>query len=199
MSQHAVAGLTRRQQKRLISLGISLIVFGVAWYIKAHPSSQPGQVLSQNSPGTYRVTEFVDGDTIKVDMDGKVETIRMIGMDTPETHDPRKAVQCFGLAAAAYTKQLIGDKPVRLEADPLGTNRDRYNRLLRYVYTNDNKLVEAEDIQNGYAFAYTSFPFAKADEFRAYEKAAREAGKGLWGSCKPTQNQYGGYTSNDAN
>lgn len=146
----------------------------------------------------YKVTEFVDGDTIKVDMDGKIETIRMIGMDTPETHDPRKAVQCFGLAAAAYTKQLIGDKPVRLEADPLGTNRDRYNRLLRYVYTNDGKLVESEDIRNGYAFAYTSFPFTKADEFRAYEKEAREANRGLWGSCKPTQNQYGGYTSNDA-
>lgn len=146
----------------------------------------------------YHVTEFVDGDTIKVDMDGKTETIRMIGMDTPETHDPRKAVQCFGIAAAAYTKQLIGDKPVRLEADPLSTNRDRYNRLLRYVYTYDGKLIEAEDIKNGYAFAYTSFPFTKADEFRAYEKAAREANRGLWSSCKPTQNQYGGYTSNDA-
>jgi endonuclease YncB( thermonuclease family) len=196
--QHSAGSLTRRQQKHLISLGISLVVLGAVWYIQSHPKSQPGQVLSQTSPGSYRVTEFVDGDTIKVDMGDKQETIRMIGMDTPETHDPRKAVQCFGLAAAAYTKQLIGDKPVRLEADPLSTNRDRYNRLLRYVYTGDSKLVEAEDIQNGYAFAYTSFPFTKADEFRAYEKAAREAGKGLWSSCHPTPNQYGGFTSNDA-
>lgn len=198
MSRRVTGGLTRRQQKRLISLGVSLIVLGVAWYANRHPASQPGKVLSQTSPGTYQVTEFVDGDTIKVNMDGKVETIRMIGVDTPETHDPRKAVQCFGQAAADYTKQLIGDKPVRLEADPLGTNRDRYNRLLRYVYTSENKLVQAEAIRGGYAFAYTSFPFTKADEFRAYEKEAREAGRGLWGSCKPTQNQYGGYTSNDA-
>ncbi len=198
MSTARAGRLSKRQQKQLVGLGISLIALGIAWYANGHPSSQPGKVLSQTSPGMYKVTEFVDGDTIKVDMDGKIETIRMIGMDTPETHDPRKAVQCFGLAAAAYTKQLIGDKPVRLEADPLGTNRDRYNRLLRYVYTNDGKLVESEDIRNGYAFAYTSFPFTKADEFRAYEKEAREANRGLWGSCKPTQNQYGGYTSNDA-
>lgn len=198
MSTNRTGHLSRRQQKQLLGLGISLITLGIAWYANSHPTSQPGKVLSQTSPGMYHVSEFVDGDTIKVAMDGKTEIIRMIGMDTPETHDPRKAVQCFGMAAAAYTKLLIGDKPVRLESDPLSTNRDRYNRLLRYVYTNDGKLVEGEDIRNGYAFAYTSFPFTKADEFRAYEKEAREANRGLWGSCKPTQNQYGGYTSNDA-
>lgn len=190
--------LNKRQKKKLLGLAISLLVVGFAWYANQNPRSQLGKVLSETSPGTYRVTEFVDGDTIKVDMNGKVETIRMIGVDTPETHDPRKAVQCYGQAAADYTKQLINNKPVRLEADPLGTNRDRYSRLLRYVYTSDNKLVAAESIRNGYAFAYTSFPFAKADEFRSYEKEAREAGRGLWGACQPKQNQYGGYTSNDA-
>lgn len=180
-----------------MSLGITLIVLGVGMYLNKHPQSQPGKVLSSTSPGNYRVVEFVDGDTIKVDMDGKTETIRMIGMDTPETHDPRKAVQCFGKAAAAYTKQLIGEKPVRLEADALSTNRDRYNRLLRYVYTNDGKMVEQEDIKNGYAFAYTSFPFTRAEEFKALQTEARTNNRGLWGSCTPTQNQYGGFTSND--
>lgn len=190
--------MPRVRKKQLVSLGISLVLIGLAWYASKHPNTQPGKVLSETSPGSYRVTEFVDGDTIKVDMAGKTETIRMIGMDTPETHDPRKAVQCFGIAAAAYTKRLIANKPVRLEADPLGTNRDRYNRLLRYVYTSDGKLVEAEGIRNGYAFAYTSFPFTKVDEFQTYEKEAREAGRGLWSACQPTKNQYGGYTSNDA-
>jgi micrococcal nuclease len=163
------------------------------------------QQNAQNLPGTgtipagsYRVTEFVDGDTIKVDMNGKIETIRFIGMDTPETHDPRKPVECFGQAAAAHTKELIGDKAVRLEADQLSTNRDRYDRLLRYVYTADGRLVEAEDIRDGYAFAYTSFPFSKLDEFRAYEKEAREANRGLWSGCQPYLDKDGHIHSNPA-
>jgi micrococcal nuclease len=187
--------MTRRSRKKTYTLILTLLIASAGWYLQKHPQ-QAGKVQSAVSAGSYRVVEFVDGDTIKVDMNGKVETIRMIGMDTPETHDPRKPVQCFGRAAADHTKQLIGDKPVRLEADPLSTNRDRYDRLLRYVYTADNKLVEAEDIRDGYAFAYTSFPFTKAEEFQAYERDARNNNRGLWGNCQPSRNGYGGYTSN---
>lgn len=148
-------------------------------------------------PGQYRVTQVYDGDTIEVDMNGTQEKVRLIGIDTPETHDPRKQVQCFGRAASEFTKQLIGDKPVRLVADPQSSNRDRYQRLLRYVYLPDNTLVQAEIIKQGYGFAYTSFPFDKSEEFRAYQKEARNNNRGLWGSCQPAENEYGGYTSND--
>lgn len=151
-----------------------------------------------SQPGLYHVVEFVDGDTIAVDMNGKKETLRFIGVDTPETHDPRKAVQCFGYAAADFTKNLIGKNDVRLVADPLNTNRDRYNRLLRYIYLPSGTLVNLEIIKQGYGFAYTSFPFTKVDEFRAAEKEARESNKGLWRKCTPSPNQYGGFTSNDA-
>ncbi len=174
----------RRAQRQIMSLVITLILTGVGYYASQHPA-QTAHVASTFPAGSYNVTEFVDGDTIRVDMNGKVETIRFIGMDTPETHDPRKPVECFGKAAAEHTKQLIGNGAVRLEADSLSTNRDRYDRLLRYVYTSDNKLVEAEDIRDGYAFAYTSFPFSKLEEFRSYEKEAREANRGLWSGCKP--------------
>lgn len=184
-----------RQRKRIINLFISLIVAIVGLIAAKNPRFFT--TVPQTIPtGTYHVTEFVDGDTIRVDMNGKIETIRMIGMDTPETHDPRKPVECFGQAAAAHTKELIGSGPVRLEADQLSTNRDRYNRLLRYVYTADNKLVEAEDIKDGYAFAYTSFPFSKLDEFRAYEKLAREQNKGLWSGCQPYLDTQGHIHSN---
>src|SRR3989344_374405 len=108
-----------------------------------------------NQPGLYRVNKFDDGDTIAVDMNGTEETIRFIGVDTPETHDPRKAVQCFGQAAANFTKNLIGTSNVRLEADPLNTNLDRYSRLLRYVYLPSGALVNSEIIKQGYGFAYT--------------------------------------------
>jgi len=131
-------------------------------------------------------------------MNGKTEKLRFIGVDTPETHDPRKAVQCFGVKAAAFTKSLIGTSNVRLESDPLSTNRDRYNRLLRYIYLPNGTLVNAEIIKQGYGFAYTGFPFTKSDEFLKDQTTAREQNKGLWNTCTPTSNQYGGFTSNDA-
>jgi micrococcal nuclease len=144
------------------------------------------------------VVSFSDGDTVTVDMNGTDETIRFIGVDTPEVHDPRKAVQCFGEAASAFTKQIIGANHLRLEADPLNTNRDRYNRLLRYVYLPDGRLVNAEIIRQGYGFAYLGFPFSKSETFASLEKEARQQSRGLWGECKPSMNEFGGYTSEDA-
>ena len=187
--------LGKRQKKKLFKLAISLVIIGITWYANRNVEPPP-QVAGQLTPGYYRVASFEDGDTITVDMDGKEERIRMIGVDTPETQDPRKPVQCFGKAASGFTKQLIGNQPVRLEADALSDNRDRYNRLLRFVYLPDGKLVQAEIIKQGYGFAYTSFPFTKSDDFRAYEREAREANRGLWNSCQPEVNKYGGYTSN---
>ena len=188
--------LSKRTKRKLIGLALSLVLLGVGYMV--NHKGQPPAVLGTTSPGFYKVTSFADGDTITVDMDGTEEKIRMIGVDTPETHDPRKAVQCFGQAASDYTKQLIGSQPVRLVADPLGTNRDRYDRLLRYIYLPDGRLVEAEIIKGGYGFAYTSFPFGKSDEFKQFETEAKAANRGLWGSCQPTTNQYGGQTSNPA-
>jgi micrococcal nuclease len=85
---------------------------------------------------------------------------------------------------------------VRLQADPLDTNRDRYGRLLRYVYLPDGTLVEEQIIKQGYGFAYLSFPFTLKARFAAGQLAAQNAKLGLWGACQPTVNQYGGYTSN---
>ncbi|HEX5394977.1 MAG TPA: thermonuclease family protein [Candidatus Saccharimonadales bacterium] len=150
-------------------------------------------------PGLYDVTKFVDGDTISVNMNGTEETIRFIGVDTPETHRPETPVQCFGPQAADYTKSLIGRNKVRLEADPLNTNRDRYGRLLRYVYLPDNTLVEAQLIKNGYGFAYISFPFEKRDEFAGYETAAKNDNLGLWGNCKVTVQANGIEQTNPQN
>ncbi len=187
--------MQRGIQKKLVAIVVALIVAALTpWLAKNLPDSQQPPA----PPGYYHVTEFADGDTITVDMNGTKEKIRFIGVDTPETHDPRKAVQCFGAAAAAFTKQRIGSSPVRLEADPTNTNRDRYKRLLRYVYLQDGTLVNAEIIKQGYGFAYTSFPFTKLDEFKQLQSDAQNQKRGLWGSCTPQTNQYGGYTSNDA-
>jgi micrococcal nuclease len=151
----------------------------------------------KSQPGLYTIDRFVDGDTIAVDMDGKTETIRMIGIDTPETHKPNAPVQCYGPAASAYTKNLIGTNKVRLEADNKSTNRDRYNRLLRYVYLPDGRLVQAELVKNGYGFAYTDFPFTKSADFVAYQNEAKAAAKGLWANCQPFQLSSGRWQTNN--
>lgn len=172
-------------------------MLGTGYYLTKHPVKLAfKQTVLQ--PGYYQVTEVADGDTITVDMEGKSEKIRFIGVDTPETHDPRKAVQCFGEAASNYTKNIIGGNRVRLEADPLNTNRDRYDRLLRYVYLPDGRLVNAEIVKQGYGFAYLGFPFSKSNEFKAYQQQARQENRGLWSACVPAENQYGGFSSNDA-
>ncbi len=185
----------RRKKQTVISLLIAIVAtlgYQAGWF------DSPQKALQENQPGLYLVTRFDDGDTIEVNMNGSQEKIRFIGVDTPETHDPRKAVQCFGQAAAAFTKQLIGNQAVRLESDPLSSNRDRYNRLLRYVYLPTGKLANLEIIAQGYGFAYTGFPFTKSDEFTTAQTAAREGQRGLWKDCQPAKNQYGGFTSNDA-
>ncbi|HVO86249.1 MAG TPA: thermonuclease family protein [Candidatus Binatia bacterium] len=145
----------------------------------------------QNQPGLYAIDHFIDGDTIAVNMNGSVETIRMIGVDTPETHRPKTPVQCYGPVAANYTKSLIGSNRVRLQADNLDTNRDRYGRLLRYVYLPDGRLVEDQLIARGYGFAYTLFPFEKKPQFVAKQAAAKQANVGLWGACSVTVDSSG--------
>lgn len=193
--------MTKRQQKKLISTCLVLVLLGAGALSEKYnwntSLSQPLQQASQTvAAGTYRVINVEDGDTITVDMDNQKERVRFIGVDTPEVKDPRKPVQCYGKAASNFTKQLIGNNSVRLEADPQNTNRDRYNRLLRYVYLPDNTLVNAEIIKQGYGFAYTSFPFSKKEQFKQFQDDARQTNKGLWGNCQPEPNKYGGFNSN---
>jgi endonuclease YncB( thermonuclease family) len=188
--------LKRRTVRLLTRLLIALLLVGLGYL--SEQNTELKKDLVSLSPGTYAVTQFHDGDTINVNMDGQEEEIRFIGVDTPETQDPRKAVQCFGKAASEFTKLLIGSQPVRLEADPLSSNRDRYDRLLRYVYLPDGRLVQAEIIKQGYGFALTGFPHTKMDEFIGYQREAREQNRGLWSSCEPTESTPGRFTSNDA-
>ena len=158
--------------------------------------SNLNQAVVRNQPGLYRVTRFVDGDTIRVDMNGAEETIRMVGVDTPETHKPSTPVQCYGPAAAAYTKRVIAQQRVRLVSDSLSTDRDRYNRLLRYVYLTDGTNFNQRLISEGYGFYYPHFPFTKSDEFASAQREAQAAKKGLWLNCQPQSTKNGGYESN---
>ena len=185
-------------KKHLLAAVFTLLVAGISLYAQhAGWLSDASKSAKQSQPGLYTVTRFVDGDTIAVNMNGKTEKIRFIGVDTPETHKPNTPVQCYGPAAAAFTKNTIGSQKIRLESDPLSTDRDRYDRLLRYVYLPDGTLVNEKLIQGGYGFYYPYFPFSKSKLFNADEQKAIAEHKGLWGNCHPTRTDRGGYVSND--
>lgn len=130
------------------------------------------------SNGSVKVTRVIDGDTIEIEGG---ERVRYIGIDTPETVDPRKPVQCFGVEASKKNKELVEGKSVRLEKDI--TNRDKYNRFLRYVWIGDT-FVNLELVQQGFAQSYSYPPDIKyQDRFVAAQKVARESKIGLWGAC----------------
>lgn len=132
------------------------------------------------TPPKTRVIRIVDGDTIVVLINGAQEKIRLIGVDTPETVDPRGSVQCFGEEASAFTKSILENQAVRLEADPSQDDRDKYGRLLRYVFLDDT-LINKELISLGYGHEYTyRRPYKYQMEFKSAEKRARESKKGLW-------------------
>jgi micrococcal nuclease len=129
-------------------------------------------------------------------MDGKKESVRLIGVDTPETHKPNTAVQCQGPEAADFTRRTVEGQPVRLEADPTNDNRDRYDRLLRYAYLQDGTLLNKLLVQRGFGFAYTIFPFQKKQEFIDAQTAAQASKAGLWALCQPYQEKSGRWQTN---
>lgn len=149
------------------------------------PSSS---AASQSARTDAQVVEVVDGDTLKVSIDGgTTQTVRIIGVDTPETKDPRQPVMCFGAEATAKTKELVdlAGGHVQLEKDVSDT--DRYDRLLRYVWLihpDGTRMLNEELVKGGYAQVSTYPPDVKYQEqFLATQRQARESGAGLWGAC----------------
>jgi micrococcal nuclease len=123
-----------------------------------------------------RVQRVIDGDTVVLDTVG---TVRLIGVDTPETVDPRKPVQEFGVEAAFHVRSMLEGRQVRLEYDQ--QRLDKYGRTLAYLYlVEDGTFVNLEIIRQGYGHAYLNYPFRQMELFREAEREAREANRGLW-------------------
>jgi micrococcal nuclease len=167
----------------LAVIGITAIVVLVVTLLPHIQLPAFSTTPATTTPGFYRVTQVYDGDTIAVDMDGRTEKVRMIGVDTPETHKPNSPVECGGPEASAFTTAQLDKQEVRLEADPTNQNRDRYDRLLRYVYEPNGTLFNKLLITEGYGTPYTSFPFQKKQEFIAAGLQAKNENKGVWGFC----------------
>ena len=164
-----------------VRLIIGLVVLAVAAYTATAGSSHPAP---SGSPSAGKVTRVVDGDTIHVSVGGRDETVRYIGVDTPESVEPGTPVQCFAKRASAFNERLVAGERVRLVRD--AEERDRYGRLLAYVYrARDGRFVNAALVRGGYAVPLTIPPnVAHADQFRGFAATARRKGRGLWSSCR---------------
>jgi len=134
-----------------------------------------------------KVIRVIDGDTIELEGG---EKLRYIGIDTPELHDPRKPVQCFAQKASDKNKELVEGKFIKFYKDI--NERDKYQRLLGYVYTEDGLFINLELVKTGYAFSYTYPPdISKQTEFQKAEQVAKEKKLGLWANCAISKNSTG--------
>jgi micrococcal nuclease len=156
------------------------------WLLLLAAALAPSAIPARAQPADripVSVEHVVDGDTVDVwYMSRAVDRLRLIGIDTPETHDPRKPVRCFGPEAAARTAELaLLKRDAWLELDV--QDRDRYGRLLGYLWV-DGQNLSVRLAAEGYATQLTIPPNVKyAEEIAAAEAVAREQGLGLWADC----------------
>lgn len=159
-----------------IIIGLLVIIAATITSVNSDTISNENLDLIQN----YQVIKVIDGDTIEVFIDGKIEKVRMIGINTPETVDPRRPVQCYGKEASNKLKELLHDKVIRLESDETQDSYDKYNRALRYVFLNEEN-INKKMVSEGFAFEYTyKKPYKFQKDFKEAERKAQENNIGLW-------------------
>lgn len=156
-----------------MALAVVALVSAGGWWIGEQRRTANPQV---------RVVEVIDGDTIVVQFgDGRTDTVRLLGIDTPETHHPTKGVECFGPEAAAFTARRLTGRIVLLEGDVEA--RDLYGRRLAHVVVDGERFNDVL-LDKGYARLLVIAPnVAHAREGLAAELDARRAGRGLWSEC----------------
>jgi micrococcal nuclease len=135
----------------------------------------------------FKITKIVDGDTIEVqkEVDGNMKKykVRLLGINTPESVDPRREVECFGKEASAYAKENFLGKIVNLETDDTQDKYDKYDRLLAYIFLEDGQMINRKLIADGYAYEYTyDKPYKYQKDFKDIQRFAKSENRGLWSS-----------------
>jgi micrococcal nuclease len=167
--------MIRFNRRRVIGL---ILILVLAFAISSFAAKEKSTIYKFAGSVQGRCIRVVDGDTIVVDLGGRRERVRLIGIDTPETVHPQKPVEYFGKEASEFTRRMVEGKEVTLKFD--WQQRDKYKRLLAYVYLLDGTFLNAEIVKQGYGFAYTRYPFKYMEEFRRHENEARGKNRGLW-------------------
>jgi micrococcal nuclease len=171
---------TKLKLNKILLYTLILVLSGIAgYYFFADFDRVPAK---EESKIFYSVIEVIDGDTTQSEINGKVESIRLIGIDAPEVANPYSKEECFGEEASSKMKELLAGKKVSLVLDASVSDRDKYGRLLRYVFLPDGEFINAELVKGGYAFNYAYENFQYLNYFNDLEKQAKESRLGLWGS-----------------
>lgn len=149
------------------------------------PSSSVATSTSPDNGKTNAlVLRDVDGDTVVVKQDDQSDEIkvRLLGVNTPESVDPRRPVECFGKEASHFTKEQLEGKRVLLETDPMADDIDKYGRFLRNIFLEDGTDFNAKLVGDGYAYAYIGFPMDKRrkSQLTRLQNEAAAAQRGLW-------------------
>ena len=142
-------------------------------------------MVAKNEGPFYKVVKVVDGDTFDVDINGQTERVRLIGIDAPESVSPQIPIECFGNEASQKLTDLLTGKSVSLESDFTQLNKDKYSRLLRYVFLEDGTNVNEQMIKEGYAYEYTyNKAYIYQQSFKTAQVFAQGNKLGLWGVCE---------------
>jgi micrococcal nuclease len=200
MSGHPVSDETIKAAGKIVTVAILALMASLLPELKQQFSGTPLDISTSNATQTeqflgdsqtyYKVTKVVDGDTLHIMINGIDEKVRLIGINTPETVDPRRPVQCFGKEASARMKDLAQGKLVRVQTDDSQGARDSYGRLLAYVYLEDGQMLNRKMVAEGYAYEYTYLtPYMYQKEFKGLQNLARTSKYGLWSdtTCKGTK------------
>ena len=149
----------------------------------ALPTSRPTPRVEPPDGSSHAIVSVVDGDTAKIEFEGETISMRIIGIDTPETVHPSRPVEWYGPEATVRARELLEGKTVTLEydADPDHDRFGRYGRLLVYLRLEDGSDFGKLMVEAGFARAYPKYPFSRSKEYMAVEAGAKKAKKGLWG------------------
>ena len=180
----------RREQPVRVAAALAAVLLAVAGCGLVEEPGRSSAPLTrapdaEPSEGEWlQVSAVVDGDTVRVQRHGTSETLRLIGLDTPETKDPNQPVGCYGPEASAHAKDLLDGTQVRVDTDPTQDTRDRYGRMLAYAWMRDGRLFNEVMISGGFGREYTyDKPYRYQARFKAAEAKARNAPAGLWKAC----------------
>lgn len=181
--------LTGKIISTFITLGFILLLAG--YFFVSKFTEDDNSATEKSRDEYFTVVRVIDGDTFE--LNDKIK-VRLLGIDTPEKYQSKKldrdaemsgqdknTIKKLGKLASDYVRGIAEGKRVRLERDPKNDDKDKYGRLLRYVYLEDGTCINAKIIKDGYAQVYDKFEISKLDEFRKLQKEARENNRGLWG------------------
>jgi micrococcal nuclease len=174
-----------KRKNKIVLVCVVVLACIVVILIVLPESISRQKIVSLDPRVLYRVESVIDGDTFTLSIQKKSITVRMLGIDTPETVDPRKDVQCYGVEASQEARKLLEGRSVRLVMSPQREVLDKYGRYLAYVYRDDEIFINEHLLETGFAREYTyGKAYSLQREFRRLEQEAKQQKKGLWRKCK---------------